>query len=267
MKTTLHYYRFDITSAEERAAYLSLRAELKSRGLTCFDSISSDHHSFYTEKIKPLSGSVIELETTHLFNNQWNTAPTTTSTKGLRVFDWSEAIYPNKSIKEGMYLDQTAEMTEIRANTYSCGYCGAQYYKPEHKSCDKCLGSEYLKESDLSLLTLAPIALGRNYSIKSHEIELISRYKEAQLISRKLRLEKRNADKLQQLADDVESAKKEYDAFLWLISNHIDFDNCIYYKYTDKFCFGWRNAMSDEEKEKYRGLLYNFPYSWEFSKK
>ena len=95
----------------------------------------------------------IELETSCLFSNQWNTAC------GKRVFDWYEAIYPNRKIKEGHYLDITDEMRQIRQTTLVCGYCGKNYPNGKPGFCNACLDSEYLKESDLALLRLLPVAL------------------------------------------------------------------------------------------------------------
>jgi len=112
MKTKLHYYRFNIDNELEHREYLTLCETLKGMGLKKFDSISSNQYDWYKNTIKPLSDTEIELETDHLFDNQWNTGPVVTSKQGLRVFDWAEPIYPNSSIKEGQWLEQTDEMRE-----------------------------------------------------------------------------------------------------------------------------------------------------------
>jgi len=155
-------------------------------GLKKFDSIAESHSRFYNDLIKPLNGQEIELETEFLFINQWNTAKTQTSEKGLRVFDWSEPIYPNKDIKEGMYLLQTPEMIEVRKNTCKCGFCGKQYYKPSFDFCTNCLGSEYLKVNDLFLLKLENVSfsdsrakntlLPENLILKYNEMQKTGRY-------------------------------------------------------------------------------------------
>lgn len=258
LQTTLHYYRFNLDNDNEKTEYKDLCQSLKTKGLKLFDSISSDHSKFYKELILPLNNTVITLECEHLFNNQWNTAKTETSDKGLRVFDWSEAIYPNKRIKEGMYLDQTEEMTEVRNNTYSCGYCGKNYYKPKVSFCSNCLGSQYLKEDELKMLFLTPISQNRqvNYSSIIVSEDLVKEYNERQKASRAERLNKKKEQKLQSLKNDIKKAEKEYNAFKWLIDHNIDFENCIYYSHTDKFCFGWQTPIEKRIAEKLDHTLH-----------
>lgn len=106
----IYYYRFDIGEPAQRAAYKALCKVLKDRGSVKFDSISPDHSDLYKKAIKPRDGMLTRVLLNWVTDNQWNTAD------GLRVFDWSEAIYPNKDIKEGAYLEITPEMTEARAN-------------------------------------------------------------------------------------------------------------------------------------------------------
>ena len=142
--TTLNYYRYDLAVAEEREAYENLREYLKSEGLKCFNSISSDHHAWY-KKISTLDKTVVGLETQHLFGNQWNTI------QGLRLFNWAEPIYPNKDIKEGQWLTITPEMKEIISKTTKCGYCGHTHRNGELvEECHSCNKSEYLNQLSLS---------------------------------------------------------------------------------------------------------------------
>jgi len=266
IKTFLHYYRFDISQADQKVKYLELCQQLEGKGLIKFDSISSSHSKFYTESIAPLDGQLIELETDYLFNNQWNTAKTETSEKGLRVFDWAEPIYPNRSIKEGMYIEQTEEMREIRENTYRCGYCGKNHYKPTIQFCESCIGSEYLTEDNFPLLELAPVSTEKRKKLPL-PVGFIEKYNEAQLMSRSVRLKKQQEQKKASLKAEIKASVKEYKAFSWLISHNLDFDNVIYYNHTDTFSFGWRKSLSDTQKENLKVVLINFPYKWEFSKK
>jgi len=124
-KTILHYYRFALDKADEREQYFALCKILEDDlHLKKFDSISPEHSKWYRESIVPLNGETIELETKFLFDNQWNTAPTKTSDNGLRVFDWAEAIYPNRDIREGQWLEQTDEMIGLRNDNLKCHWCG-----------------------------------------------------------------------------------------------------------------------------------------------
>lgn len=270
--TTLHWYRFNTENESEKEEYLKLCETLKKKGLKVFDSLdmnlgkSREHRKL----LETLNLKTIELETEYLFSNQWNTAPLEGSSSGLRVFDWSETIFPNKKTKEGYWLDQTPEMTEIRNNTYKCGYCGKQEYFAQKPTgnlfCTKCRGSEYLEEKDLQLLLLRPISKEYvNYKNIVVPGDLIKDWKEQKKATLVAKLEQKKVDKLAQLKKDVVNAQKEYDAFLWLINKGIDYENVIYYSHTDTFSFGWRKPI--EDKEKLSILLAEFPYKWEFSKK
>lgn len=259
LKTILNYYNFDISDKDQAEQYSKMCAELEAKGLKKFDSISSEHGKWYADTIAPLNGKEITLEIKYLFNNQWNTAPIKKGENGLRVFDWSEAIYPNRRIKQGMWLEQTEAMKEIRQNTYSCGYCGAHYYKPKEKFCHTCTGSEYLTEDSLPLLFLQPVANDRLRKSESVIIpeSLIKEMQEKQLITRQKKLDKKKSDQLARLKKDIANAKKEYKVFKWLIEHNIDFENVIFYHHTNTFSFGWRNPLPKKEALKLKETLSN----------
>jgi len=256
MKTTLHYYRFDMSKPGENEKYRLLCENLKKQGLRCFDSISLDHNEFYKNKIKPLDNQFIELDTSYLFNNQWNTDG------NLRVFDWSEAIYRNRNIKEGMYLDQTEEMHSIRLNTYKCGFCGAMF--THGGFCNKCHGSEYLTENDLMLLRLLPIA-GERCRLPLTEAEkskLMPAYIKEQT---KTKTKKAKAQREKIVNEcQIESQKLiiKKNGLLWLLDHNINIDNCIYYGHLNVFCFGWQTPISESVKPELIKLLKNFPFDY-----
>lgn len=78
-----------------------------------------------------------------------------------------------------------------------------------------------------------------------------------------LDLEKdKHTKKLKDLAQAVKNAEKELTAFTWMIDAGINTDNCIYYNHTDTFSFGWREPLSDTEKENITKLMVGFPYVW-----
>lgn len=262
MKTTLHYYYFNLP--KESKEYEKLCKTLRSRGLALFDSFSPSQSKFYQEKIKPLNGCTIELDTEYIFSNQWNTKPTSTSESGLRVFDWAEAIYPNRSIKEGYYLDLTDEMKHIREITYKCGYCGKQYVAPDNLYCNACLDSRYLKPQDLNRLRLVAVCNLDQWKYEDPIPDfLFEDYSRVQVIARKKRLKKEKANALEKIKRDRESAEIEYQGFLWLIEHDLNYENCIYYGHTGKFCFGWRNPLSDSEKSDLLDKITEFPFEYE----
>lgn len=265
LKTVLHYYQYDISKPGQAAAYQELCEVLKSNGLTCFDTISIDRPStWYDMRIKPLNGQVIELETAYIFNNQWNTAPTSTDDQGLRVFDWAEAIYPNSKIKEGQYLDITDEMREIRENTYKCGYCGKNYYNPNALWCEDCISSEYLKEEDYRLLRLVSVSNDGKWKYKdTPPADLVEKIKDAQRIARLNRLEKDKRQDRINIEKKREAAETEYQAFKWLIEHDQDVKNVIYYNHTGRFCFGWREPLTEAEKSRLLDVLCEFPFDYD----
>lgn len=272
MQTKIHYYYFNTAHDDEREAYKKLCKKLESQGLELSDSISADHRNYYKNLIAPLNGKEIELETTHLFNNQWNTAPTETSDQGLRVFDWAEGIHiHNRNIKEGQYLEQTDEMREIRRNTYKCGYCGAQHQAAKGLVfCDKCLDSEYLEEKDLHLLRLLPVEAtrgNREHLTDAEKAHLLPQYIEQQTVatnSRKVKaLEKQRENLHKDYEKAVYEATTKRDGFLWLMDRNINIDNCIYYSHTDRFSFGWRKPVSDEVASKLLDIISEFPFNYE----
>lgn len=166
MQTTVHAYHFDISVQNEKAAWEALRAKLAAWPHRMKSRSTGDN---YHQTGRKLDGQTITLETAHLFNNQWNTGPIEGVTnEGLRVFDWAQdALFdyrgdPNRTIKQGYYLDQTPEMREIRRNTVACGYCAKQ--EPAAKGyvfCPHCLDFEFLKEADLPMTRMLPVEVDR----------------------------------------------------------------------------------------------------------
>ena len=90
IKTTLHHYRFDLTDAAQRAAYDKLREEtLNVIGFPVW-AMNADFFSYndrkptedFINKVRATVSRVenthgvasgpVELETAHLFANQWN---------------------------------------------------------------------------------------------------------------------------------------------------------------------------------------------------
>jgi hypothetical protein len=210
---------------------------------------------------------MVELETDFLFDNQWNTSPTATSENGLRVFDWSEAIYPNKRIKEGMWLDQTEEMKEIRHNTYKCGFCGKNHYKPNYDFCVACIGSAYLEKKELPLLRLKRIDAG--FSVKREKLteeersSLVALYHHEQIKTTKKNNEIERNRLVKKIQKKRESAETEYQGFMWLLEQDLNVSNCIYYDHTDRFCFGWRKPIDSETASELLDVLTEFPFRYQ----
>lgn len=272
MKTHIHTYHFDIRVPSEKAEYLSLCKKLRAtpgRG----DWMESHGRSSHWLNDIP-SGSEIELETKHLFDNQWNTGAIGKYEKGLRVFDWAQDYNPNGNpyIKRGHYLDITPEMVELRDNTHKCGYCGKQ--EPAQKGyafCPHCLDSAYLTEKDLHLTRMRPCSAGLKYKSpelsEAEKAHLLPLFKSAQIHGQtergKVRIAKARADLLATRDSVILHANREFNGFTWLMDNGVNTENCIYYKHTGVFSFGWRNPVDSVLLSSLLDVITEFPYAYE----
>ena len=264
MKTIIHYYEFDTEDGKQALEYNNLVNKLKAMGLKCLATMGVNRFEFYSKEIKPLDGQKIELETKHVFDNQWDT------TNGLRVFDWSEPILDNRYYKIGMWLEQTEEMAVTRRNTYQCGYCG-KVSDVSDGYCRKCLDNEFLTEDYLHLLHLVP-AKDRWRAKRPDAIPewLITAWKEAQDLGKISREEEHKSINRQRVAALVPEAEKkaaqlianakiEADGKTWLLDRGLNIlDNVIFYTHAQEFGFGWRTSMKDNPPD-----LTDFPFPYE----
>src|SRR5574342_721932 len=144
-------------------------------------------------------------------------------------------------------------MRDIRRNTHKCGYCGKQ--EPAQKGyvfCPHCIGSAYLKSSELHLLRMMPVEFEGNRAplTEAEQAHLLPLYKEAQLHGNE-------RDKA------IYIAETEFKGFTWLMDHGIKTDNCIYYSHTDRFSFGWRNPVDAEFLSELLDVVSEFPFAYE----
>ena len=281
LKTVLHKYSFDVSTKAGKAGHAALCAALKKMGAKPLGAWAD-----YKEmsKMFELDGLELELEPGHIFDNQWNTAPTPNSETGLRVFDWRVANYPqgSKDHKSGYWLEQRQEMKDIRENTWCCGYCGKQYsevtggiilndsYARGSAFCRACLDSEYLEEDNLHLLRLKQAKFSfpkRAELTEAEKAKLLPKYVHEQTEGKNSRnaakLAKQRADIERDLKCSTDAAQTEHDGLLWLMDNNVNIDNCIYYKHTGRFCFGWRSPIGESVKSKLLDTLCEFPFDYD----
>jgi len=272
IKTKIKYYKFDISDKEQNKKYLALCEAIKAIGLK-----KDTHHHInfsyksnkeFMNKIKTMEEKgFVEIETKFIFSNQWNTSE---ESFNLRIWDWSENVFEDNYIKEGYFLEDVKELSELRQNTFICGYCG-KYYTREQKEkedisfCYKCLDSEYLTEDNLCLLRLKRIndKTTRGDLNDCDKEVLLKSYYEKQKIGRTNRLNKNIEDKKKKLKENLKNANEEYKGFMWLIENNLNFTNVIYYSHTKTFSFGWRDKLSFKEEQNLKKVLKNFPYEYE----
>ena len=255
IQTTLHAYHFDTRNPEEAKAWAELKAKLANHPHRMKSHGGGSHY-------RPELAGPITLKTECLFSNQWNT------TCGHRVFDWAQDYTERPSIKQGHYLEQTEEMREIRRSTYRCGYCGKTQRPLVSKFCQSCLGSPYLKESDLSMLHMRPVEeFHPSRTISAEELqELMPAYIEAQM---KVKAAKEAAlrEKIDEEANKaIELATIERDGKLWMLDRKLSLDNLIFYKHNETFTLGWQSPFSDSVKAGFQEAMKDFPFKWEFAK-
>ena len=271
MKTKIYAYHFDTTDPAQKAGYVALCDMMKARGTECFETWGGNSHY-----MPDLDGKTIELETKHLFNNQWNTAPIEgdTAATGRRVFDWAQdyPINTRKTTKKGHYLDITSEMRDVRHNTLACGYCGHQERDTPAGApsfCPECIGSEYLKAGEIYLLRMKRVddQTDRATLTDDERAILLPRYKHAQLHGHterdKKRIAKARADVIAKADRETKNAKAERDGFLWFMDRGIRTDNLIFYDHTGRFCFGWRQPVDDELRSAVLDVVSEFPFPYD----
>lgn len=272
--TTFHAYRFDTRNPDDAAACKTLFYDLLGQGLKAFHAWGRD--SFYKPE---LDGRTLELETEHLFANQWNTAPLGVDKNGLRVFDWAQdALHDTPNIVRGHYLTQTDAMRYMREHTLKCGYCGKQ--EPDSLAkvegltfCPHCIDSTYLTADNLFLTRLVPVANERKPLPPLTEEEkaiLLPRYRNAQLHGSTARgiarITKQRADIAKKAENAIRTATTERDGMLWLMDAGVNLDNVIYYAHTDTFSFGWRRPIDNVLYEDIYVALDGFPWKYEIKR-
>lgn len=195
---------------------------------------------------KPAAGTY-NVETKHLFGNQSNTV------EGRRIFDFADySARPDvEHIRYGHYIEDISELESARDLRATCGYCGNQQDGASGQWCPKCRGSEHMKPGDYHLLHMLPVSSTDKRDTQP-PADVMASIEKAQSEAAKARAEKAIADKLHRLDLKVTDAKLEAEFILACVdaglhTHHLG--NLIYYSHTGEFCFGWRNALSDTERD------------------
>jgi hypothetical protein len=284
IRTIVHAYNFDTSKAHEAAEYAALVAARQAEGREVFKTHGGDSHY-----MPQLDGAAVDLETAHVFDNQWNTGPIPgVSEKGYRVFDWAEdAIWgcgrENLTTRRGHWLELTDDMIRVRRETLKCGYCGTHYQASEAPAdlfCTKCTGSEYLKESDLPSTRLlpagAPFGAKREPLTDAERDALLPVYREAQLTGRNVRdaeatkkalarIEKRRADTIATAETKKRNADTVRDIELWVLDNlgYRWLGNVIFYDHTSRAAFGWSKPLDAADVSALLDKVSEFPWPYD----
>jgi len=291
MKTlpaTIVPYRIDTSTAKGTAAYKELQDRLLARGFRPmnvnldgnYSQTTADSHKF-VETIDAITkaGGRVEIETKHLFADQWNTAPQPEygSDKGLRIHQWCRFEYRNRHMQHGYYVELSPELSELVSKTLVCGYCGTQYAPGTPRSashpvqfCESCIGSPYLKQSDLYLTRLRPVSAER---IRNDRPPLSTEESAVLVPAFAQRLAKANvilvAKKKAQIERNFELASEERTAAHWILDHFGPalLDNYIFYSHKEppkaRHCFGWRIPLSNDEVSFVLDKISEFPYAYQ----
>lgn len=289
IKAELVYYRIDVSRPEGRKAYAELCETLKeipfetwvSRGSFTNGTTNFQLHKFSDSLRKELSinpsspdyqlhSREINLETKHLFEDQWSTA------EGFRLHNKASFEWPALHIKEGYYIRQNPQMISVLQGTAKCGYCGHHAPVGEKDFCDKCIYSPYLEVSQLRLLRMEPIEAPERRTGKTLKIPrgarplseeelavVMPRYMEAQTKLQEQQAAKLRAVIKRNLEQKIELAETDAKGMLWLLDAGISVENLIFYPHTKTFCFGWRNPVSKEVRAELVEKLKQFPFDFD----
>lgn len=262
--TLLTSYCYNTNNETEKKAYDELRAEL-SETRQCINAISTNSSR------KKIVCGVIQLETRHVFNDQWNTTVESETNPAIRVYDWYENIEHNANIKQGHYLTINSEMNILRNSVAKCDNCGAMHWLNDTLLfCDQCLDSEYLEESQLHRLRLRPISDSDDEMPPLTHVErgtLIHAYVVAQTVGINSRAVAAKEAQRESLEKEYKKAMIEtetkYNGFIWLMDKHINIQNCIYYSHLNVFCFGFKQAVSPSVRDAILEVINDFPFPYQ----
>lgn len=275
MTTTVHAYSYDISTPEGKTAWNTLQAYMAAQNVVRI------FHALGSYYMPQLDGVVVTLETKHVFDNQWNTAPIPgVSDSGYRLFDWALEAVRNSAIKRGHWLEQTPEMIALRADTLKCGYCGTQYSASDPTTgqfCVSCLGSEYLKSTELYLTRIAGLAINTKRAPLTDEetAVLMPLYLAEQAGKGTARAIAARARMRASLDSDYETAMTKtvdtltvkYRGKAWLMDHGCSMrllKDVIYYDSRSIFTFGWQHPLdNDSDLDWLLANLSEFPYEYE----
>lgn len=131
------------------------------------------------------------------------------------------------------------------------------------KTCNLPFGENSLKKSAQKLAEIIGDLWPDVETIPGNDLylELLELKKEAT----EKKLKQQFQDKIERLKQQQIDAQEEINALLWLNEHgYMNLDNVIYYSHTKRFCFGWREKLSEQEKSYLCELLTEFPFDYDF---
>lgn len=255
-------YKYDLTIPAQVNQYESLCRALTNNGYKKFSALWISNKNGFVPRDKYEDAT---LDQSTIFDNQFNTI------EGERVFDWNEPIFENRNIRMGYYISLSTKQAidAYRSTMVKCSFCGHKEQKSEKVFCDKCLGSQYLKESELHLTRLVSVLTpcserGKNLSISPEHREM---YRIAQLQQKieyiRQQAERRNkkiVELKETLKKEIEQKTYKCEIQCMVLEAGFDIDNLIYYAHKNEWVWGWNKPLSQEESEIIRSA--NLPFDF-----
>lgn len=210
----------------------------------------------------------IELDPTHLFDNQFNTKC------GLRLFDQCRIEYPNKDLKVGYIVTNLDELNAVRSKVRKCGYCGHQSEASSQtgEASDWCpkphldISFDHLHLTYLRSLHQPQLATQEQVEARWQEVWPLHLSNPTSPIYRE-KIAKRIKDISETKEAFIKKCNDEMDILNVLIKLGVPYhliENCIYYDHKQAVCFGWRNSLSASEKELLQSLLTDVEFKVEY---
>lgn len=195
-------------------------------------------------KVRP---GFYNIEKRHLFDNQSNTV------EGARIFDFADySSHPDSErMRYGHYIEQGFDDLEAaRAARVKCGYCGHQSEDMNAGDwCIACRGSEYLTPDSYHLTQMRPIT-AKNWTSDPMPSDVKDDIAAKQKATQTRKAQKKFDDKIAKLEQDQINAQHEIEFLNVLIEIGLGhyMENVIFYNHVNAFCFGWRDALNDDQK-------------------
>jgi hypothetical protein len=259
IKVKLNKYDLDISDDKDAKEYEKIKETCKAHGFELFEGSylwsEAKFSSWPSEQV---------IEENYLFDNQYNTV------EGCRIFNWYEAYNSqNRDSKYGYYLTGDLEaLKQAKERQLNCGYCGKRYSALEALGsklvfCNACLGSEFLKESELHLLRLKAVSdkSDRQELSEAEKKELLAIFHQEQKKAHKLRIAKRLEDDRNRLKKELESLKLQSDFYSKMLDFGV-YEKPIYYSHINSFVFNWQEKMAKSEIMLLQKKLKNFPFDY-----
>lgn len=104
--------------------------------------------------------------------------------------------------------------------------------------------------------------ISKRYQCSEHEFQR-RRAAERPPVDRVALVAKMRADHDAAIGKHIKNESIELEGKIWLIERGLPIDNAIYYTHTGRWCFGWRQELTPEDRSALLDVLSEFPYEYD----